>query len=91
MHGAELFAPARRVGSIRLPAIGMGLVQHDRGTQAAAALVQEDHPARRAHGARAVKRTLAIDLDQTRPSARAGEARTTAIPARARTQARTGG
>ena len=65
VHRAELFVPARRVGSIRLPAIGMGLVQHDRDAQAAAALVKEDHLPRRAHGARAVKRALAIDLDQT--------------------------
>ena len=50
VHRAELFVPARRVGPIRLPAIGMGLVQHDRDAQAASAPVEEDHLTRRAHG-----------------------------------------
>src|SRR4051794_27508484 len=67
VHRAELFVPARRVDSIRLPAIDMGLVQHDRDAQAASALVKEDYLPRRAHGARAVKRALTIDLDQTCP------------------------
>jgi len=90
VHRAELFVPARRVGSIRLPAIGMGLVQHDRDAQAAAALVEEDHLARRAHGARAVKRALTIDLDQTCPLRQRRRGEEDGPPAKARTQARTG-